>query len=236
MHGLRFYDIDRLYVGRLNGKFKIAYLLSNQIEKPNFINPIQNNEKFDNFELLEQLETFLKQNDLDVLLTDVYGNCKKRLTMEDIAYLSKILERKINLSLANAKKTEVLSTNVAGIISDLLGFNVGLNPGNFDFKDIVENEIIIPAKKLDLFKNCMKDYIQASFIAENMLIFSCTKDSRDYRISRSLHKSKIPLTEQLCANNFSLRVDRSGNIVINGFELEEYKRDKSIGFQKVIKF
>ena len=78
MHGLRFYDIDRLYVGRLNGKFKIAYLLSNQIEKPNFINPIQNNEKFDNFELLEQLETFLKQNDLDVLLTDVYGNCKKK--------------------------------------------------------------------------------------------------------------------------------------------------------------
>lgn len=236
MSRLGFYAVDRLYCGNLNGKLRIAYLLENKIGGNAFVNPGQIVERLDNFEILDQLAIVLKQNDLDILITDVNGNAKNKLSLEEIAYLLKILDRKINLSLVTAKKADALSKNVACVISDLLGFNVNVNPSTYDFSGIMNNEILISAKKLSLFKRYMKDYTQASLIAENTLIFSCTTDSRDYRISRALNKARIPLTKKLCANTFSLRVDRSGKIMVNGSDLDDYKKEKEVGFQKVIKF
>lgn len=236
MNKLGSYAVERLYLGNLNGKLKIAYLLENKIGGCAFVNPNYVIEHLDDFEIIDQILPVLKQNDLDILLTDVNGNVKNGLSVNEISYLLKILERKINSSLANAKKTETLSRNVACIISDLLGFNVEVNPDSFDFSDIINSEILISAKKLSLFKRYMKDYTQASLIAENTIILSCTEDGRDYRISRALNKAHIPLTEKLRANTFSLRVDRSGKITVNGSDLEEYKREKDVGFQKVIKF
>ena len=232
------YSVDRLYFGNLNGKLKIAYLIENKIGVCAFLNPSPNyfTERLNNFEIIDQLVSVLKQHDLDILITDVNGNQKTGLSSEEVAYLLKILDRKINLSLVAAKKTEVLSRNVSCIISDLLGFNIKVNPDGFDFSNIVNNEIILSAKKLNLFKHYMKDYTQASLIADNTLIFSCTEEGRDYRISRALNKARIPLTDKLCQNTFSIKVDRSGKILVNGSDLEEYKREKEVGFQKVIKF
>ena len=233
------YPLEQIYVGRYQGKIKAVYLdeklgyfnLSNRNSANHF------NEKFsDNFETMTLLDEFLKKYGLDVLLIDKDGNKKQYLRIQEINYIMKITERKLLLSQSTLQKIHFASTHLSQIISDLLGLNVTVKPNSkYRFSDKLDiSTVLVPAKKLEMFKGSLISFIEASLLSDDSAYFTYEVGNRDYRISRSLNNARIPQDGRIKQNIFSVSLDEKGKIAVNGKNIKDYFYEES--FQKIIKF
>lgn len=231
------YPLEKLFYGSVNGRKTIA-LLNNDVYYDLFnLNEKSINAKYfaDNFVPQTDFEEFLIKNDLIVLITDANGNVKQNLTTGDVKFLLKVLNRKLSMTEQMKQKNYILSYNIVNIVCDLLGLNINICPNTpFNFSkriDIVN--ILLPAKKLEIFKKSLFDYVSASLIADSGIILTYEVGGRDYRIQRSLIKAKIN-QDKIKQNIFSVSVDLNGKIKVNDLDINEYPKDQ--GFQKTIKF
>ena len=135
------------------------------------------------------------------------------------------------------QRNHIISNNMSNIVSDLLGLNISNPSTPFKFSErLGTQEVIVPAKKLVLFKKSLLEYIKASLLVEPSLIITYGKDGQDYRVARSLRKAKIIQTEQMKNNAFSVNVSREGRLRVNDIDINEYQRKTESGFQKTFKF
>ena len=168
-----------------------------------------------------------------MLIVDSNGNPKQYLNVEEIKYILNILERRLSMPQIMIQRSNVISSNIVNIVSDLLGLNISEPSTPFKFKEQFDiNEILTSAKKLKLFKKYLLEYIQASLIAEKRIRLVYEVGARDYRITRSLNKAKIASSSRLNQNIFSLDADLEGKIKVNDVDIKEYPKE----FQKTIKF
>lgn len=226
---MKSYPIDSLFLITVNGIKKIVYQ-----DKSKKCYDLDFNE-INDFKFIDYFEEILKDNELDLLITDISGNPKKNYTKEEINFLFKILERKASLSQQNLQRKQIISVNVANIISDLLGLNIKISSNTpFKFDDLLGvDEVLVSARKLKLFKMNMVKYLRASLIEEEKLSIKYTDEEKDYRVTRSLSKAGIKETERLTKNTFSITLS-NGKLRINDVDIQKYQKDQ--GFQKTIKF
>ena len=229
------YPLDHLYFAHHNGKDAVA-LLINDLENV-YVNISSGHIMDKNAEIVSSFLTVLKENNLDILLTDVDGNQQQRLSVARINDLLKILERKWTLNQVVEHRNQIISNNVSNIVSDLLGLNISTPSTPFRFSEkLGTTEIVVQAKKLELFKKFLLEYIKASFLTSHSIILSNGKDGQDYRVSRSLKKAKIIRTEQMKNNTFSVNVNKDGKLKINDVDINDYQRKQDLGFQKTFRF
>ncbi len=226
---MKSYPVDSLLVGIVDGIKKVIYI--DEFKK---CYDLDSNE-IKNFKFIDYFEEIIKDNEIDLLITDTSGNPKKNLTKEEINSLFKILEKKASFSQQILQRKQIISVNVANIISDLLGLNIKISPNTpFRFDELLGvDEVLVPAKKLKLFKMNMAKYLRASLIDEEELLIKYNDDSKDYRVTRSLNKAGIKESERLNSNTFSLSLS-NGKLRINDIDIQKYQKDQ--GFQKTIKF
>lgn len=226
---MKSYPIDSLFIVMVDGIKKIVYK-----DVSNRYYDLDSNE-INDFKFIDYFEEILKENELDLLITDISGNPKKNYTKEEINFLFKILERKASLSQQNLQRKQIISVNVANIISDLLGLNIKISSNTpFKFDDLLGvDEVLVPARKLKLFKMNMIKYLRASLIDEEKLSIKYDDVEKDYRVTRSLNKAGIKETERLSKHTFSVTLS-NGKLRINDVDIQKYQKDQ--GFQKTIKF
>lgn len=235
---VKLYPLEQLYLVRFNNKAAVAILIEGR--KSHFVDVISGNiynSLDNNFEIVSSFLDALKENNLDILLIDNNGNQKQQLSVAKITDLLKILERKRTLNQVMEQKNHIVSNNVSNIVSDLLGLNISNPSTPFRFSErLGTQEVIVPAKKLMLFKKSLLKYIEASLLAEPSFIITYSKDEQDYRVAKSLRKSKIIQTEKMKNNAFSVNVNREGKLKVNDKDINEYQRKFESGFQKTFKF
>ena len=148
----------------------------------------------------------------------------------------KITERKLLLSQSTLQKIHFASTHLSQIISDLLGLNVTVKPNSkYRFSDKLDiSTVLVPAKKLEMFKGSLISFIEASLLSDDSAYFTYEVGNRDYRISRSLNNARIPQDGRIKQNIFSVSLDEKGKIAVNGKNIKDYFYEES--FQKIIKF
>ncbi len=231
------YPLEQLYLGYYNGKITVA-LLNDEFENRYsdvFSGRMYNLDK--KFEMISSFLTTLTENNLDILLTDADGIQQQQLSSAKINDLLKILERKRTLNQVIVQKNQIISTNVSNIVSDLLGLNISNPSTPFNFSEkLGTTEIIVPAKKLTIFKKYLLEYIKASLLTNPSLILTYNQTGQDYRIARSLKKAKIIQTKQMKNNQFSINVSKEGKLRINDIDINDYQRKQDLGFQKTFRF
>ena len=228
------YPVDSLCFGLVDDKKKIAFLddfgVYHSTNLSNARADVIFNEKF---KYISSLKEALVKHDLNMLIVDSNGNPKQYLNVEEIKYILNILERRLSMPQIMIQRSNVISSNIVNIVSDLLGLNISEPSTPFKFKEQFDiNEILTSAKKLKLFKKYLLEYIQASLIAEKRIRLVYEVGARDYRITRSLNKAKIASSSRLNQNIFSLDADLEGKIKVNDVDIKEYPKE----FQKTIKF
>lgn len=230
------YPIDSLYLGLVDDKRKVAFLDENGIYHSTYLVSSTADANFNNkFKVVSLFEEILKQNGLDVLITDSNGNLKQYLSIEEIKYLLEILRRKLTLPQITIQRSNIISNNVVNIVSDLLGLNISAPSTPFKFQEKFDiNEILVSAKKIKLFKKYLLDYVQATLIADKSIRLVFEVGARDYRITRSLNKAKILQSNKLNQNVFSLSANLEGSIKVNDVDIKEIPKEQ--GFQKTIKY
>lgn len=235
---VKLYPLDQLYLVRFNKKPTVSILVEGQ--KSHFVDVFSGNiyNSLDSgFEIVSSFLEALKENNLDILLTDSDGTQKQQLSLAKITDLLKLLERKRTLNQVMEQRNHIISNNMSNIVSDLLGLNISNPSTPFRFSErLGTQEVIVPAKKLVLFKKSLLEYIKASLLVEPSLIITYGKDGQDYRVARSLRKAKIIQTEQMKNNAFSVNVSREGRLRVNDIDINEYQRKTESGFQKTFKF
>ena len=235
MAKIKTYSINDLYFGLVDDKRRIGILDKEGIYHNFYYVSQKADEAFnEKFKVIASLKDILIKTGLDVLLLDKNGNPKEFLKSEEIRYLLNILERRLSMSQVILQRSNVISSNVVNIVSDLLGLNVSTPATPFKFQEKFDiNEILISAKKLKQFKKYLFDYVQASLIAEKSVRLVFEVGARDYRIARSLNKAKIIQSSRLNQNIFSVDANLEGRIKVNDVDIKEYPKEK--GFKKTIK-
>ena len=223
---MKSYPIESLCYGFVNNNKTVVY-----IDEFKRCYDLNFNEVKD-FKFIDYFEEIIHENDLDLLVTDIHGNPKKNLTKDEIIFLEKMVERKSLLPQQVLERKRIISVNIANIISDLLGLNIDLRSST-PFKFIETNGILVPARKLRLFKINMAKYIRSSIVSNEVITIRYDDTERDYRIKRSLNKAGIKESDKLKENKFSLSLV-NGKIKINDIEAQKYQQEQS--FQKVIKY
>ena len=183
---VKLYPLDQLYLVRFNKKTTVSILVEGQ--KSHFVDVFSGNiyNSLDSdFEIVSSFLEALKENNLDILLTDSDGTQKQQLSLAKITDLLKLLERKRTLNQVMEQRNHIISNNMSNIVSDLLGLNISNPSTPFKFSErLGTQEVIVPAKKLVLFKKSLLEYIKASLLVEPSLIITYGKDVHDYRVER----------------------------------------------------
>ena len=228
------YPINSLCFGLVDDKKKIAFLDDFGVYHSTGLTNIKTDAIFnEKFKYISSLKEALVKHDLNMLIVDSNGNPKQYLNVEEIKYILNILERRLSMSQIMIQRSNVISSNIVNIVSDLLGLNISEPSTPFKFKEQFDtNEILTSAKKIKLFKKYLYEYVQASLIAEKRIRLVYEVGARDYRITRSLNKAKITSNSRLNQNIFSLDADLEGKIKVNDVDIKEYPKE----FQKTIKF
>lgn len=223
---MKIIPLDILYIGQINNTIKTVCLEQNGSYYDVSLN------KLSNVKIIKSFEEAIKENGLELLVTDQNGNLKQYLTKDEINLLFKTLNRKLMLNSQIVHKIYSLSSSLTNIICDLLGLNVLIRP-NTNYKlarrfDV--NEIVVPAKKLRLFKKSLVDYISAMILSKQdiSLIYETTERSK--QIISCLNKAGIVENENLRNNTFSF-IYKDGRLTINE---DPFTKDKEL--QKIIKF
>lgn len=238
----RKYELNQLYLGKHNNYVKIAYYDENSGRYVNVLIPNRTetyNKKFDEeFEVELPLEEVLKNENLEILITDSNGVKRTELSPVELNGLLVVLSKKKKLSPSLLQKQGLIAENIVNIICDLLGLNSENTPStSFKFlKNFDINYSIIPAKKLQEFKKNLYAYIDAALMTEASFIVRYGQGVFDYRILRSLNKANIKQTDQMKQNSFLINASNDGRILINGIDINEYNKKQNNGFQKTIKF
>lgn len=223
---MKIIPLDILYIGQINNTIKTVCLEQNGSYYDVSLN------KLSNAKIIKSFEEAIKENGLELLVTDQNGNLKQYLTKDEINLLFKTLNRKLMLNSQIVHKIYSLSSSLTNIICDLLGLNVLIRP-NTNYKlarrfDV--NEIVVSAKKLRLFKKSLVDYISAMIISKQDISLTYDQIERSKQIISCLNKAGIVENENLKDNTFSF-IYKEGRLTINE---DPFTKDKEL--QKIIKF
>ena len=234
---VKLYPLDDLYLAK--EKRKTTVCLQVDDKRPYYIDVLNGNiyNQDIDYKIISSFLEALKENSLDILLTDSDGIQMQQLSSAKVADLLSLLERKKTLNQVVAQRNQLISNNVANLVSDLLGLNISTPSTPFKFSDKLKTkEVIVPAKKLTIFKKVFLEYVKASLLSEYNIIITYGPDGQDYRIARSLKKAKIMQTEQMKSNAFSLSCNKEGKLKINDLDINEYRKKQETGFQKTFRF
>lgn len=223
------YPLTQLYLDTSQRKIKVGLY----DEEQNKYFDLANNNITNTFQPTISFLEALEKNKLDILITDIDGNQMGQLSASKIEDLIKILERKRNMKQNIKSKSDVISSIVVDVVSDLLGLNISISKTRFNFKDRLKTvEVIVPAKKLQLFKEYLLECLEASWLTDFGIYLTYETSAYDYRISRSLNKAKIK-QDRIRENNFTVYANQNGEIRVNNVPINGYsEREK----QKIIKF
>lgn len=229
------YPLEELYIGLFNKRLEIFHAnkmpvgVYYKFVTHEFLNNGTNSE----VDIIDPLKNYLEAIGLDVLLIKADGNYEKKLTQEEIDFLLNNIYKLKKLLPQDVKKIEMVSEHLVQATSELLGINTSLHPNNYHLSNSFNiNEVIVSAKKESTFKNNLFNFIKASFLTEQTVIIVNESEFMDYRISRSLNVAKIPKSLEMKSNQFEMRGNINGDILVNGKNIND-KIDN--GFQKKIK-
>ena len=162
---------------------------------------------------------------------------KKNMTQKELADIIGVAKSTYSLYESGNREPNVQTIKkIADALSvsadTLLGLNIDLRSST-PFKFIETNGILVPARKLRLFKINMAKYIRSSIVSNEVITIRYDDTERDYRIKRSLNKAGIKESDKLKENKFSLSLV-NGKIKINDIEAQKYQQEQR--FQKIIKY
>lgn len=226
------YPLDRLYFIEINGYKKVA--ISYEMSNKTGYRSLDSSTISYKVDIIDTLQNVLKENNLEVLLIGPNGNIKQALTNDDIFNIEDAVRKATKLTQEQSLKLDQISFKLVDMTSDLLGFNVSVNPSTnlklnerFDIIDVV-----VSAQKLNIFKNTLYNFVKSSFLTEQSVILLNNGEALDYRVSRALRVAKID-REKIKENTFNLLGRNDGSVEING--ILEKEDVKVSGFQKRIK-
>lgn len=206
------YELDKLYYGTVDEEDCLIYekIVNHQLKYiqllilPNYapVDRVLNN----NFKIIKSLKEEVKNKDINLCLLHNYGEEKRNLTIEEIICLTKLITQ------LNARTYDELNDVCSSIVEAVVK-QLKINVIN---QDILNDEIVISAPRLNKFKNILFNYIKISLILDGKI----TLDSNDYRIQRALKSSKIrkPNVEKFNISCIDYK------ITLNGEETTNYQR------------
>ena len=232
-----YYDIDRIFTAKSKNKNLVVIEYDTQDGKVYYsvldYFEVDTHKIFDwEIQIIEPFKDVLLKNDLGTLLIDQNGNMKNSLSTMDIVLMMKHIKAKLIRTPIQLDYIKTTSVKAVNVICDLLGLNINSNPSsklNLGVERPI-HEVVVPATKLDLFKQTLIQYFNTFLLNEKSIVSSNCKDFRDYRIARSLKVAKIKVTDELKQNSFSITVDLEGNLMVDGVNIIK----RSEGFQKII--
>jgi len=155
----------------------------------------------------------LKNKDLSELIGK-----SRVISKNDIIHILTIMRTKKQLPTSEVEAIKNASDTVAGIISDLLGINLSINPQGILPVNNNDN-IAILGYKVESFLKLLSELVEISFYEiyrdenkDSMFIVQ-DEDGMDERVLVALRRNKIKITDKLTSKYFEIEINEKNIIV-----------------------
>ena len=150
-------------------------------------------------------------------LTELIGKSRV-ISTNDIIHILTIMRTKKQLTAGEVEAIKNASDTIAGIISDLLGINLAINPQEI-LPVANDDNVAILGYKVESFLKLLSELVEISFYemyrdeSKDSMFIVQDEDGMDERVLVALRRNKINITDKLTRKHFEIEVNEKNIIV-----------------------